>query len=103
MPATKFKEFLDKNNVRYLSIRHLPAYTAQETAALAQIPGRELAETVPYDDRGVLRYSPSIARTSRDVFRDGGVLGGLARGDRAATKVVIPHRTEINAESQEIG
>jgi Ala-tRNA(Pro) deacylase len=40
------KEFLDKNNVRYLSIRHSPAYTAQETAALAHIPGRELAKTV---------------------------------------------------------
>jgi Ala-tRNA(Pro) deacylase len=46
MPAKKLKRFLDENHVRYVSIRHSPAYTAQETAASAHIPGRELAKTV---------------------------------------------------------
>jgi len=46
MPGTKLKQFLDENQVRYVSIRHSPAFTAQETAASAHIPGRELAKTV---------------------------------------------------------
>ncbi len=46
MPAKKLKRFLDENHIRYVSIRHSPAYTAQETAASAHVPGRELAKTV---------------------------------------------------------
>ena len=46
MPVTKLKQFLDENHIPYVSIQHSPAYTAQETAASAHIPGRELAKTV---------------------------------------------------------
>ena len=46
MPAKKLKQYLDENNVRFLSIQHSTAYTAQEIAASAHIPGRELAKTV---------------------------------------------------------
>ena len=46
MPITKLKEFLDKENIRYVTISHSPAYTAQEIAACAHIPGKELAKTV---------------------------------------------------------
>jgi Ala-tRNA(Pro) deacylase len=46
MPARKLKEFLDRYHTKYVSISHSPAYTAQEIAASAHIPGRELAKTV---------------------------------------------------------
>lgn len=46
MPVQKLKNFLDENNIKYLSIKHSPAYTAQEVAASAHIPGKELAKTV---------------------------------------------------------
>jgi Ala-tRNA(Pro) deacylase len=46
MPAQKIKAFLDSHHVKYLSIAHSPAYTAQEIAASAHIPGKELAKTV---------------------------------------------------------
>ena len=46
MPATKLKEFLDSQNVKYVTINHSAAYTAQEIAASAHIPGQELAKTV---------------------------------------------------------
>lgn len=46
MPETRLKEFLDKEHVKYVTIDHSPAYTAQEVAANAHIPGRELAKTV---------------------------------------------------------
>ena len=46
MPATKLKEFLDSHNIKYVSITHSKAYTAQGIAAAAHISGKELAKTV---------------------------------------------------------
>ena len=46
MPAKKLKEFLDAEKIKYVSIIHSTAYTAQEVAASAHITGRELAKTV---------------------------------------------------------
>ena len=46
MPVKKLKELLDKEGVKYVVISHSPAYTAQEIAASAHIPGKELAKTV---------------------------------------------------------
>jgi Ala-tRNA(Pro) deacylase len=46
MPVKTLKEFLDKENIKYVSIVHSPAYTAQEVAASAHITGRELAKVV---------------------------------------------------------
>ena len=46
MPVKKIKEFLDSAGVKYIVVSHAPAYTAQEIAAAAHIPGRELAKTV---------------------------------------------------------
>src|SRR5437667_5484169 len=46
MPVAKLKKFLDEKGVKYISIVHSPAYTAQEVAASAHITGKELAKTV---------------------------------------------------------
>ena len=46
MPVKKLKEFLDTNHVKYVSIIHSKAYTAQEVAASAHIPGKALAKVV---------------------------------------------------------
>ena len=46
MPVRKIKEFLDSEHVKYVTIIHSRAYTAQEIAASAHIPGKELAKTV---------------------------------------------------------
>jgi Ala-tRNA(Pro) deacylase len=46
MPLKKLKEFLDGAGVKYIVVSHAPAYTAQEIAASAHIPGKELAKTV---------------------------------------------------------
>ena len=39
-------EFLDSHYVKYATINHSPAFTAQEIAASAHIPGRELPKMV---------------------------------------------------------
>jgi Ala-tRNA(Pro) deacylase len=46
MIARKLKEFLDQHQVKYVTITHSPAYTAQEVAASAHVPGRDMAKTV---------------------------------------------------------
>jgi Ala-tRNA(Pro) deacylase len=46
MPVQRLKEFLDREGVKYVVLTHSPAYTAQEIAALAHVPGKELAKTV---------------------------------------------------------
>ena len=46
MPVKKLKESLDREKVKYVSIVHSTAYTAQEVAASAHITGKELAKTV---------------------------------------------------------
>ncbi|MGE5431562.1 MAG: aminoacyl-tRNA deacylase [Syntrophomonadaceae bacterium] len=46
MPARKLKQFLDANNIKYISIKHSPAFTAQEVAHTAHIRGKDLAKTV---------------------------------------------------------
>src|SRR5947207_2075354 len=46
MPVKALKQFLDKEKIRYVSIAHSTAYTAQEVAASAHITGKELAKTV---------------------------------------------------------
>jgi Ala-tRNA(Pro) deacylase len=46
MPVKKLKEFLDSHHVKYVSIKHSMAYTAQEVAESAHIPGRAMAKVV---------------------------------------------------------
>jgi Ala-tRNA(Pro) deacylase len=54
MPIKKLKEFLDANNIEYVSISHSPAYTAQKIAQSAHIRGRELAKTVMIKINGAI-------------------------------------------------
>lgn len=46
MPVQKLRQFLDDNEVKFVSISHSESVTAQETAASAELPGKELAKTV---------------------------------------------------------
>jgi Ala-tRNA(Pro) deacylase len=46
MPSTRLKDFLDSQEVKYLEIRHSPAYTAREVAQSLHIKGHSVAKTV---------------------------------------------------------
>lgn len=54
MPVRKLKEFLDQQGVKYVTISHSPAYTAQEVAESVHIKGRDFAKTVIVDLDGQL-------------------------------------------------
>jgi len=72
--ATKLKEYLDDNKVKYDVLTHEIAYTAQDTAAAAHVSGKELAKSVVVsaDDRFVLAILPAPAKV--DLERLKGVL-----------------------------
>lgn len=46
MPVKKLKAFLDEKKVRYITVKHSNAYTAQEIASSAHVSGKEFAKTV---------------------------------------------------------
>jgi Ala-tRNA(Pro) deacylase len=64
MPVKALKEFLDRHKVKYTTINHSTAYTAQEIAAAAHVPGKELAKTVvvKIDGKMALAVLPASQR-----------------------------------------
>lgn len=69
MPATKLREFLDTHGVKYVTIRHSVAYTAQEVAASAHIRGKEMAKTVVVKLDGQLALAVVPAAQKVDIRR----------------------------------
>ena len=72
MPAKKLREFLDRNDVRYVTITHSPAVTAQMIAAAAHISGKELAKTVIVRIDGELSMAvlPASYQVDFDLLKD---------------------------------
>ena len=72
MPVQKLKEFLDANGVKYIAISHSPAFTAQEIAASAHVPGKELAKTVVFklEDELALAVLPASYRVDFDMLKE---------------------------------
>ena len=72
MPAKIIKEFLDQNNIKYVSIKHSRAFTAQEIAASAQIDGKKIAKTVvlKVDGRLVFAVLPATYKVDFDLIKE---------------------------------
>ncbi|GIV46117.1 MAG: deacylase [Ignavibacterium sp.] len=54
MPSARLRSYLDENNIKYITIKHSPAFTAQEIAAVTHIPGKNLAKVVMINVKGKL-------------------------------------------------
>src|SRR6187402_970906 len=72
MVAKKLKDFLDQKKVKYITIAHSPAFTTQEVAQSAHVPGRIMAKTVMViiDDALAMAVLPSNHRVMLDDLRD---------------------------------
>lgn len=46
MSLQSLRDFLDQHQVKYVSVTHSPAFTAQDVAAAAHVSGREMAKPV---------------------------------------------------------
>ena len=71
MSESRLKDFLDKEHIKYVTIGHSPAYTAQEIAAEAHIPGKELAKTVvvKIDGEMVMVVTPASEQVELDHLK----------------------------------
>ncbi len=71
MPLERLKSFLDGNAVKYVMVKHSPAYTAQELAALAHVPGKEWAKTVmvKLDGKVAMAVVPASSRVVFDLLK----------------------------------
>jgi Ala-tRNA(Pro) deacylase len=89
MPARQLSEFLDSNDVKYVTIRHSPAYTAHEVAASAHIPGKDMAKTVivDLDGRMAMAVVPASSRLDLDQLKEAA----------SARQVAIPHEGRFQA------
>jgi Ala-tRNA(Pro) deacylase len=87
MILKKIADFLDANHVRYVVITHSPAYTAQGIAALAHIPGKQMAKTVILRVDGNFRMAVLPASQHVDIRLMRGVLG--------SSDVHIAHESEF--------
>ncbi len=71
MPVKKLKEFLDRFEIKYVTISHSAAYTAQEIAAIAHVPGKELAKTVmvKLDGKMAMAVLPASCKIDMDLLK----------------------------------
>jgi Ala-tRNA(Pro) deacylase len=69
MPAAKLKDFLNREKVKFVSITHSVAYTAQEIAWITHTPGKELAKTVMVKIDGALAMAVLPASYHVDLSR----------------------------------
>lgn len=75
MPVRKLKDLLDKENVKYVSLYHSIAYTAQEIAASIHLKGKEMAKTVMVKLDGKMAMAVLPASHQVDFERLKGVSG----------------------------
>ena len=72
MPVDRLRKYLEENHVKYLTVSHSPAFTAQEIAASAHVPGRELAKTVivKVDGKMAMVVLPAPAKVSAHRLKE---------------------------------
>lgn len=72
MPVSKLTNYLDENNIKYVIVQHSKAFTAQEVAASAHIPGRQMAKPVMVNVDGDLKMIvlPSTHDIDFDALKD---------------------------------
>lgn len=54
MPSQRLADYLDQNKIKYTTLKHSLAYTAQEIAAVSHVPGKNIAKTVMINTKGKL-------------------------------------------------
>jgi Ala-tRNA(Pro) deacylase len=98
MPVQKLKKFLDENKIRYVSIIHSPAYTAQEIAALTHIKGDEMAKTVmvKLDGKMAMAVLPASFHVNLDRLREVAGVGKVELATEKEFKGLFP-QCEVGA------
>lgn len=92
MPAQTLKKYLDSNRVKYTIITHSPEYTAQEIAASAHIPGKDLAKTVivKIDGDFAMAVLPASMRVSLARLKEAAGAGNAEIASEADFEKLFP-------------
>jgi Ala-tRNA(Pro) deacylase len=71
MIATLLKHFLERHQIKYVSMLHSPAYTAEEVARAAHIPSQELAKSVmvKLDGKLAMAVVPASCRVDLEALK----------------------------------
>lgn len=90
--------FLSRHNIKYVTISHSSAYTAQEIAASAHFTGKELAKTVmvKIDDRMAMAVLPASYKVSFDLLKKAAGASKVELADEQEFKGMFPG-SEIGA------
>ena len=98
MPAQKLKEFLDSHKIKYVTITHSLAYTAQEIAASAHVAGKELAKTVmvKLDGKMAMAVVPASYKVNFDLLKTAAGASKLELADEQEFKGMFPE-SEVGA------
>ena len=96
MPVQKLKKFLDDNRIKYVSIKHSLAYTAQEIAASTHISGRNMAKTVivKLDGKMAMAVLPAPFRVDTELLKKE---TGAKRVELASEQEFSSHFPECDA------
>jgi Ala-tRNA(Pro) deacylase len=92
MPVKKLREFLDTQAIKYVSIVHSMAYTAQEIAATSHIPGKELAKTVmvKLDGKMAMAVLPASYKVDFDLLKKASGANEVELAGEAEFKDMFP-------------
>ena len=98
MPVTRLKEVLDSEKIKYVSIVHSRAYTAQETAESAHISGDELAKTVivKIDGRMAMVVLPASEHIDLDLLKAATKAGSIELATEQEFETLFP-QCEVGA------
>ena len=98
MPAQKLKKFLDSTGIKYVTITHSLAYTAQEIAASAHVAGKELAKTVmvKIDDKMAMAVLPAAFKISFDLMKKAAGAANVELANEQEFKDMFPE-SELGA------
>jgi Ala-tRNA(Pro) deacylase len=99
VPLSKLIDYLDSNNIKYIKITHSPAYTAQEIAATAHIPGRQLAKTVmvKIDGKMAMAILPAPDKVDLNLLKQAAEANEVELAQESEFKNLFPG-CEVGAE-----
>ena len=92
MSTSDVKTYLDSQNIKYTIIEHPLAYTAQEIAASAHIPGQQLAKTVMLNIDGEMAMAvlPAPERVNLHRLKEHTMAESVEIADEADFKNLFP-------------
>lgn len=89
MPVLRLEDFLNRHHAAFTTIIHSNTYTAQGTAAIAHVPGKELAKSVIVNVDGCLAMAVLPAHMQLDLALFRAMMG--ANDVRLATEEEFDH------------